>query len=411
MPRRSSLSAVAVAVALAGALLAGCSDGDDDAPAAATTTSTTTAPSVTVSTSPAFVPIPGGEDDDGDPLPPPVHAVFSVVVRGDTSWAPYASRELTGLDVEATAAIGDRLRQIDDLLAEAGIPASIELAYGPAAALCAEDPDLLERLESHGHVIGMHARTNGETFRALRALDACGRTPTTASGVASMADPVGPEPTTVDSFFDALAVLDVHGTSQIVGALSPTCESLGLGGHTNEYGTGAFTAPWRSAWFDGNPCADSPAGEIVAVDQVPLQPGDGDERVDADAVARVDSRLTQTLGWAASFRFEEPEALPVPGMLTWGVTVRLDDLLAPTAGPDDESTDDESAGDETGDDETADDETDGAEVEDVDPRVAPLSEEVLTSLRELLAERQADVDAGRIRWMTPDEVGLLLRPR
>jgi hypothetical protein len=399
--RAPLLRTVALAAVLA--LLAGCSGddaADDDAGAA---TTTTTAPAPTVVTSPPFVPIPGGTDDAGDPLPPPVHAVFSVVVRGDASWSPYASRELTGLDAEAADAIGARLRQIDAVLTTAAIPASIELSYGAAAALCETDPEVLDLLESHGHVIAMHARTNGETFRALRALDDCDRVPATTSGLPWLADPVGPEPTTADSLYDAMAVLSLHGIGQIVGAVSPMCESLGLAGHTNEYGTGAFTAPWRSAWVDGNACADSPAGRIVVVDQVALAPGDGDERVDAASLAAVDARMTQTLGWASDQRYDEPEELPAPGFLTWGVTVRLDDLIAPTPDP-------EAEGDETADGAEGTTTTTTVEPVVVDPRVAPLSEETLAALAALLTEWQPAADDGRLIWLTPEAVGLLLRP-
>ena len=380
---------------------AGCSGGEGDTGGAAAVTTSTTAP--TVVTSPPFVPIPGGTGDDGEPLPPPVHAVFSVVVRGDTSWAPYASRELTGLDEEAAAAVGQRLRQLDAVLAEAGVPASIELAYGTAAALCEVDPEVLDLLESHGHVIGMHARTNGETFRVLRALASCERRPDTASGLPWIADPVGPDPTTSTTLDDAMAVLNLHGIGQVVGAVSPTCEALGLAGHTNEYGTGAFTAPWRSAWFEGNACADSPAGRIVVVDQVEAAVGQGDERLDAGALGAVDTRMDQTLGWAADQRYDEPEELPAPGFLTWGVTLRLDDLLAPTPQEGEgEGSDEEDA--------TTTTTVEGEEPPVVDPRVAPLSEETLAALAALLAEWQPAVDDDRLVWMTPAAVGELLRP-
>lgn len=389
---------------LALALATSCGGGGGDEEDASGP-STSAPPAATTSTVPAFIPVPGGTDEDDDPLPPPVHAVFSVVVRGDTSWAPYASRELTGLDVEAAEATAARIRQLEAVLTDAGIDASIELAYGPAAALCEVDPELLDQLERRGHVIGFHARTLGESFRAVRALDGCGRTATTASGLASMADPVGPDPTTPETLFDAVAVLDVHGIVQVVGALSPLCEGLGLSGHTNEYGTGAFTAPWRSAWFDGNACADSPAGEIVMVDQVPLAPEEGATRVDTSALDRVDTRRTQTLGWAASHRYEDPADLPAPGMLTWGVTVRLDDLLPEPPAPEDTDEDDDE-----GDGTEGDDDAEQAPEPPVDLRVAPLSTEVLDALAQLLEEWAPAVEDGRVTWVTPEGITALLRP-
>lgn len=397
-----------VAPLLVAILLGACSGGDGDGDASPTES---TRPVATTSTVPAFVPIPGGTDEDDDPLPPPVHAAFSVVVRGEASWSPYATRELTGLDAEAADALAGRIRQIEPILHDAGISASFELAYGPAAALCERDPDLLDRLEERGHVIGLHARTLGESFRAVRALGECGRTATTASGLDAMADPVGPEPTSPDGLYDAMAVLDVHGIEQVVGRVSPTCEGLGLAGHTNEYGTGAFTAPWRSAWFDGNACADSPAGEIVVIDQVPLAPSEGAERVDVSVLEGVDSRYTQALGWAADHRYDEPEELPAPGMFTWGVTVRLDDLLPPTPtqdDADDEDADGEGATDDTG------AESEGEEEEPeapIDPRTAPLSTETLDALAALLAEWVVDAEEERVVWMTPPEIAQLLRPR
>lgn len=375
--------------------------GDDAAPP---TTETTPEP-------PAFVPITGGTDEDGQPEPPPVHAVFSVVVRGDTSWAPYAGPELDGLDTEAAEAIGQRLRQIHALLGPNGVPASIELAYGPAAALCELDPDLLTALEEAGHRIGMHARSTGEAFRAHDALERCGRVPTTVSGLASMADPHGPDVRTIQTVNDAMAILSVLDLHQVVGRVSPLCTDLALAAPTHGYGTGSFTAPWRSAWTEGQPCTDLPRGRIVMIDQNILAPGDGDVRVDADAVSVLRSRTEQALGYALEKRFAEPEALPAPGMITWGVSVRLDDLIAPPPPPPDEDEDE----DETGDDSEADDVDQDSETEEsvapVDPRIAPLSEETLAELALMIDELWLpSMEQGRLRWMLPDDVALLLRP-
>ncbi|QGG94617.1 hypothetical protein [Actinomarinicola tropica] len=402
MPRPSRARLVALALVVG--LVAGCSSGDDGEPDAGPST---TRPEVTTSTAPPFVPVTAGTDEEGDPLPPPVHAVFSVVVRGDTSWSPYASRELTGLDAEAADAVVGRVRQIEQVLRDAGVVASFELAYGAVAAICERAPELLDELESRGHAIGLHARTLGESFRAVRSLEeGCGRTTTIASGLPAMADPVGPDPTTAETLFDAVAVLDVHGIDQVVGEISPLCEGLGLAGHTNEYGTDAFTAPWRSAWFDGNACIDSPAGEIVLVDQVALTPAQGAVRVGPDAVDQLASPFTQTLGWAADHRYDEPEEYPAPGVFTWGVTVRLDDLLPeppdPEAEAETEGTDPEIEG--------TDPETEDEAAPPPDPRVAPLSTEVLTALAELLEEWREALDDGRVTWVLPADIAAILRP-
>ncbi|MBK5222694.1 MAG: hypothetical protein JJE52_07430 [Acidimicrobiia bacterium] len=404
--RRPPHRSLALAAVLA--LVAGCSGGDDDPAADPQPTSTTTA-TPTFEPAPAFIPIAGGTDDDGEPLPPPIHATFSVVVRGDTSWFPYAGRELQGLDVAATEAIAGGLRQIDVLLDGADIAASIELAYGPAAAICAEHPDLLDTLTDAGHVIGVNVITNGESFRAVSALEPCGIVPRTISGLAAMADPVGPAGPTVESFIDAMAIISIQDFAHVVGPVSWRCRELGLSEPSNEYGTGAETAPWRSAWTDGNPCADSPRGQIVMIDQTPLPPGEEVAGVDLDAIDAIRTRMTQTLGWAADMRFRDPAELPAPGFLTWGVTVRLDDLIAPT----DTGEDEDGAGTTT----TALDET-GIEVDDedaadapaLDLRTAPLDVDTLAALGELLAEWAEPVADGRVVWVTPEAVAEILRP-
>jgi hypothetical protein len=344
---------------------------------------------------PAFVPIPGGTNEEGQPEPPPIHATFSVVVRGATSWEPFAGPELNSLDEDAARAVTIRLRQLDPLLRELGIPASIELAYGPAAALCSLDPGLLDALEANGHRIGIHARSRGEAFRAHAALGDCGRVPTTVSGLASMSDPVGPGTPTRQTLVDAMAVLSVLDLHQVVGRVSPVCTDLGLAAPTHQYGTGAFTAPWRSGWADGNPCADLPQGRIVVIDQNQLAPSEAGGRVDADALSVLGARTDQTLAYALDLRFAELGDLPAPGVITWGLTVRLDHLIAPP--PD--VVDDEG---ETPLEPAA---------EPIDPRTAPLSEDTLAALRALAEERWLpNVERGRLRWMLPDDIALIIRP-
>jgi hypothetical protein len=345
---------------------------------------------------PAFVPVTGPIADDGTPEPPPIHAVFSVVVRGATSWDPYAGPELNSLDEEAARAISARLRQLDQVLREIGVPASIELAYGPAAALCALDPDVLDTLESGGHRLGMHARSRGEAFRAHRALGDCGRVPTTVSGLASMSDPAGPSPPTTQSLVDAFAVLSVLDLHQVVGRASPVCTDLGLAAPTHSYGTGSFTAPWRSGWTEGRPCSDLPRGRIVVIDQNPFAPAEGESRIGPAALSTLGARTDQVLGYALDHRFVEPVDLPAPGFIAWGVTVRLLDLIAPDPAP----PDDPAEGEEP-----------PPPADPVDPRTAPLSEDTLAALVELAAERWLpNMERGRLRWMLPDEVAAIFRP-
>lgn len=390
-----------LAAVLAVVLVAGCSGddaaGDDDAaPVAETTTTTTTVPSST------FEPITGGTDDDGDPLPPPVHASVSIVVAGDTSWAPYAGRELTSLDEEAAAAIAIRIRQLDPVLSGHGVPASFELTYGTAAALCRTAPELFDELTEHGHEVSAHPTTKGETFRVVRALGECGIVPGTASGLPDVADPVGAAPTTVASLNDAFAVLSVQDLHRVVGPVRALCESLGLWAPSNNYGTGADTAPWRSGWRDGAPCEDAPNRPIVAVDQFPLAP-DADELVGPESLAAARTRMVQTLGWAADLRYRSAEELPAPGMLTWGMTMHLDDLVAPPEDPDDGAAD---GGSST----TTVPGEEATTTVPIDPRTAPLGEETLTLLGEWFAEWQAQVDDGRLIWLTPREIAAILQP-
>jgi hypothetical protein len=353
---------------------------------------------------PAFVPVTGPTGDDGTPEPPPIHAVFSVVVRGTTSWEPYSGPELTSLDETAARAVASRLRQVDQTLRSLDIPASIELAYGPAAALCALDPDLFDDLESSGHRLGIHARTRGEAFRAHRALDGCGRAPTTVSGLAAMADPAGPAPPTPQTLVDAFAVLSVLDVNQVVGQLSPVCTDLALAAPVHGYGTGAFTAPWRSGWTDDRPCSDLPRGRIVAVDQSPLAPDEGTGRISPGSLATLGARTEQVLAYALDQRYVEVVDLPAPGFITWGVTVRLDDLIAAEPGD---------TGDESGeaDDENGPESEAGDLPAPVDARTAPLAEETLAALVELATERwSAAMESGRLRWMLPDDVAAIFRP-
>ncbi|MFP4513229.1 MAG: hypothetical protein ACLFRV_09830 [Acidimicrobiales bacterium] len=379
--------AIATAVLLALVLVTwSCGTGGDEQASTDGTTSTTE-DTGTVDGPPAFVPVTGGTNDDGQPEPPPVHAVFSVVVRGDTSWSPYAGSELTGVDPEETEAIAGRLRRLGDLLRDAGVPASVELAYGPAAALCALEPEVLDELEAAGHRIGIHARSIGEAFRAHDALDDCDRRPTTVSGLAPMADPHGPDGPSRQSIDDAMAVLSVLDLHQVVGQVSPVCVEVGLAEPTHAYGTGAFTAPWRSGWTEGNPCSDLATGRIVMIDQTPLAPGDDAERVDSDALSVLSSRTDQVLGYALDHRFAEPDELPHPGVISWGVTVRLGDLSTPAPSGEGEDGDAE----------------DGDGEEEV--------EEVLTLLATLIDEQwRPAMEQDRLRWMLPDELALILRP-
>lgn len=403
-----------VGAVLAVALVAGCSSDDppdagaspsDDQPATTTTT---------VATS-SFEPITGGTDDDGEPLPPPVHATVSIVVAGDSTWAPYAGRELTSLDEEAADAIVSRLRQVDATLSAHDVPASIELTYGAASAVCEVAPELFEELADHGHEISTHATTKGETFRVVRALGECGVVPGTASGLPEIADPVGVDTTTVASLGDAFAVLSVQDLHRVVGPVRALCESLGLWTPENNYGTGADTAPWRSAWRDGAPCEDSPARPIVVIDQFPLAPG-ADEVVGEGSLEAARTRMVQTLGWAADLRYRSADELPAPGMLTWGLTMRLDDLVAaPGSDSDADGADDDGADDDEADEGEVDDTTttsvaDGSTTTTVDARTAPLGEATLTMLGDWFAEWQPQVDDGRLRWLTPREIAAILQP-
>lgn len=396
-PRHALAAALAALV-----LVAGCSSGDGDDESAPETVPSTTTTAPPTST---FEPITGGTDADGDPLPPPVHATVSIVVRGDTTWAPYAGQELTGLDTEAAAAVAMRIRQMDDVLNNADVDASFELTYGNAAALCSEHPDLLEELALHGHEIGAHARTKGETFRLIRALAPCGIEPTTASGLAGIADPVGAATTTVDSLDDAMAVLSIQDLHTIVGPVRSLCESLGLWAPTNVYGTGADTAPWRSAWVDGQACTDAAGRPMILIDQLPIVPDTDEERLGIDAFSSARTRLDQTLGWAADHRYRAPEELPAPGMFTWGITMRLDDLIAPVPGPDDGEEDEENQDDASG--EVTSETT--ATTLPLDPRTAPLGEETLVALGEWFAQWQPDVVDGRLIWLTPTATAAILR--
>jgi len=378
------------------ALVPGCSSNDgSDAETADPATTTTTA-ALPIST---FEPITGGTDEDGDPLPPPLHATVSVVVRGATTWAPYAGPDLTGLDVEATAAVAMRIRQVDEVFNNVGVDASFELTYGNAAALCSEHPDLFGELDLHGHEIAAHARTKGEVFRVVRAFAPCGIEPVTTSGLPGIADPVGAEATTLESLNSAMAVLSIQDLHTIVGPVRDLCESLGLWAPTNSYGTGADTAPWRSMWREGEPCTDGPGRPIVLIDQLVVGPDEGEERLDVGAFSNASTRLDQALGWAADHRYRTPEELPAPGMFTWGMTMRLDDLIAPIPDPDAET--DEDASSET----TVTTEA----VVPPDPRTAPLGEETLVALGEWFAAFQPDVDAGRLVWLTPSATAAILR--
>jgi hypothetical protein len=405
-PTRSRL-AILAAITLALVVLVwacgtdGGTDGVDDVEETAEPTDESTAPDRELP--PAFVPVTGPVADDGTPEPPPVHAVLSVVVRGGTSWFPYSGPELTTLDEEAARADASRLRQLDQVLRQIGVPASIELAYGPAAALCEVDPEVFEVLEAGGHRLGIHARSRGELFRAHRALGECDRAPTTVSGLASIADPAGPAAPSRQSLVDAFAVMSVLDLHQVVGRVSPVCTDLGLSAPTHGYGTGAFTAPWRSAWLDDQPCTDSPAGRVVAIDQTVLGPAEGAQRVDAAALSVIASRTQQVLGYALDHRYVEVGDLPMPGFFTWGVTVRLADLIAPDPLPD------------QGDGEGSDGET-GAEPATappppIDVRLAPLSEDTLVALVELATEHWLpSMERGRLTWMLPDDVAAIFRP-
>jgi hypothetical protein len=394
--QRRLLVSFAAIVALA--LVPACSSDDEGGGATATPETTTTTAAPPIST---FEPITGGTDEDGDPLPPPVHATVSVMVRGATTWAPYAGPDLTGLDVDAVAAVAMRIRQIDEVFNAVGVDASFELTYGNAAALCSEHPDVFDELDLHGHEIAAHARTKGEAFRVARAFAQCGIEPVTTSGLTGIADPVGAEPTTLESLESAMAVLSIQDLHTIVGPVRALCESLGLWAPTNSYGTGADTAPWRSMWRDGQPCNDGPGRPMILIDQLPVVPDEGEERLDVDAFSDATTRMDQTLGWAADHRYRTPEELPAPGMFTWGMTFRLDDLIAPVPDPEDEDETDEDVTTETT-------ETTEAEVPP-DPRTAPLGEETLVALGEWFVAFQPDVDAGRLIWLTPSATAAILR--
>lgn len=394
---------VLVAALVALGVVAGCSSGDEGDGS----TADTTVPSTTTTVAPVdtgtFEPITGGTDEDGDPLPPPVHATVSVVVRGDTTWAPYAGRELTGLDTEAAAAVAMRIRQLDGVLNTAGVDASFEMSYGNAAALCAEHPELFDELDANGHEVAAHARTKGETFRVVRALAECEVVPVTTSGLPAIADPVGAATTTLESLDAAMGVLSIQDLHTIVGPVRALCQSLGLWAPTNNYGTGADTAPWRSAWVDDQPCTDSAGRPIVLIDQLVIAPDDDSGRIEPDSLGDVRTRMVQTLGWAADLRYRTPEELPAPGMLTWGMTMRLDDLIAPVPDPDDEDDDD------SADEESIDTTSTTEATVPPDPRTAPLGEETLVALGEWFAEWQPDVDEGRLLWLTPSATAAILR--
>jgi hypothetical protein len=173
-----------------------------------------------------------------------------------------------------------------------------------------------------------------------------------------------------------------------VGRVSPMCTDLGLSGPTHGYGTGSFTAPWRSAWTTGNPCADINTGRIVVIDQTLLAPVDGAPRVTAASLSIMANRSDQMLAYALDQRFGEPIDLPLPGVITWGISVLLDDLIAPPPDADDAE----------------------APTAAEDPRIALLSNDTLGGLSALIEQWRPSMDQDRLRWMLPDDVAEILRP-
>lgn len=348
------------------------------------------------------LPIIGDFDETDQPEPPPLHAVFSVVVRYETSWAPYYGADMIDFDETGVASMVAQLAQIDAALATYDIPASFELAYGPANLLCMAHPDLLKTLVSHGHSIGVNARTNGEVFRATEALSACDITPQTLSGLAQMADPPGPSEATTASLANAISIASINDFGQVTGVVSPTCEALALASPTNRYGAGAFTAPWRSGWTDSNACSDKRSGSVVVIDQVALAPDADESRITPGQYANVERFLTQALGWAADHRYREPSELPAPGIFSWGLTVRLADLVD-TPVSDEEQSQNE-----------PDSTTTTTLVADMPTPAAPhpptrLNTDALNSLSELLTGFEPQVESGELAWVPPGWIGATLR--
>jgi len=412
-PRRRTAPGWAIAaLAVVAGLAAGCGGDGDPAPgpgtdAAGAGSTTTGAPTPEPPTTEAAplgeLPIAGGTDAEGQPLPPPLHAVASLVVSRDQPWWPYLADDLVELDGAATAGLVAELRAAVAPFTAARIPVGIELGLGPAAAICATDPALLDDLEAAGHVVGGHAERLADILRLGDTLDRCGRALGTVSGFGALVAPSGRTPdrgTAVDAM-QILAVQDVH---QLTGAVSPACEALGLAAPTHAYGTGADTAPWRSAWSTGNPCADRADARIVVVDQATLAPIGaalgGSDRIDAAAAATIAGQAEQALAYCADLRYRTPEELPAPGIVTWGFTVRLTDLFpAPAAEPPPEPDD---AVDTT-------DPADGARDAEPDPDAPAADADPLTLLTELLAALGEPAADGRLVWTTAERVGATLR--
>ncbi|MFA5566331.1 MAG: hypothetical protein WC184_10865 [Acidimicrobiia bacterium] len=385
--------------------------------------------------------------DSDQPEPPPLHAVLSVVVRYETSWAPYFGADMLAIDESGMTSILAQLAQVDAVLTEHAIPASFEFAYGPANALCELHPHALRTLISHGHSIGISARTNGEVFRATEAFRACGIAPRTLSGLATMADPPGPKTTTATGLANAMSIASIRSFQQVTGVVSPVCEELNLASATNQYGTGAFTAPWRSAWTDGNACNDKISGQIVVIDQVQLGSTSPEGRITPGQYTTAEKYLTQALGWAADHRYREASELPAPGMFSWGVTLRLADLVeSPEANETDNENGNE-ADNETENDEGAINVTDGATDPETDKgnggtssantddrdgentnngssnnQVEPemptpaapepptrLNSEALEALSSWLEGFSSQVEAHRLIWVPPGWIGATLR--
>lgn len=422
-PRRSAARPLATLVAVVLAAAA-CSSGGVDVgdgpadPPGPPTTST----SLDVGEVPDL-PVVGGTDDDGQPLPPPVHAGVSIVVAGPATWWPYADPDRDDVRADDLGSLTSALARVSSVLAQLDVPATFHLSSGVAAALCERDPGVLDAVERAGHGLGGWADTPADLFAVRDDLAACGRGLGPVAGLDRLArrsdGTLLPELLT-----DSLNVLALLGATEVVGAVSAPCLELGLAEPTHAYGTGALTAPWRSAWAVGQPCADAADGRLVLVDHTPFAPlgaaaGGSDDELDPAAADALAGRADQVLGYAADLRYRSPEELPAPGLVTWGVTARLDQLAplwSPVPPPEAEAEtgDEAEAGDDdpttssTAPDTTTTTEAPAEEGEGTDDDSEPPFDPVL-ALAEVLGALRPAVDEGRLVWVRPEWVGAALR--
>lgn len=402
-PRRRLVAALVALVALAaGACASGGVDDEPAGPAAGPTTTTT----VDVGPVPDL-PVVGGTDADGQPLPPPVHAGVSIVVAGPTGWWPWADPDRDDV-TDDLGSLTSALARVSSVLAQLDVAASFHLSSGVAAALCEHDAGVLDALERAGHVIGATAATPAGLFQARDDLAACGRALGPVAGLDALARRADGT-LRADLLVDTLNVAALLGVTEVVGAASAPCVELGRAEPTHAYGTGALTAPWRSGWADGRPCADAPDARLVIVDHTAFAPigaaaGGSDDQLDPAAAAALAGRAEQVLAYAADLRYRPPAELPAPGLVTWGVTARLDQLAplwSPEPPPSDATTTTAAvAGADTS---TT---TTGPPEPEADPE--PPFDPVL-ALAEVLGDLRPAVETGRLVWVRPAWVGATLR--